>query len=63
MQALIEALQAQAEKDAEALRECITHWENGTEHDEGAFDAECPDCIILSKARARLTSRIGNDYV
>lgn len=38
-----------------ALNAVIFHFEDGECHDEGAFDPDCPDCVVLRAARAVFT--------
>jgi hypothetical protein len=40
----------------EALEALILHFEDGENHNEGAFEEDCPDCQVLSRARAALAS-------
>jgi len=52
--ALLNAALAREGKLRAALREAITACEDGEEHDEGAFDPECPRCLILNEWRKLL---------
>lgn len=42
-----------------ALGGLIRHFEGGGDHDEGAFDETCADCIALAEARAALNPQTG----
>ena len=49
--------QALADRYEKALSGLIEHFEGDQEHDEGAFDEGCPDCLALQFARQALSSQ------
>lgn len=53
-EARAEAAERRAGELEGALSALIVHFEGDEQHDEGAFDIECPDCVALEAARARL---------
>ena len=55
--AKLKASQALADRYETALRDLIEHFEGDQEHDEGAFDEGCPDCLALQFARQALSSQ------
>ena len=44
-----------------AIKRLIRKYEDGNNHNAGAFDDDCPLCVILQKLRAIANGPTGND--
>lgn len=53
----LDRLQSRVAALEKALEVLIRHFEGDEDHDEGAFDETCADCIALADARAVLTTQ------
>lgn len=45
----------------EALKALVRHFEGDEDHDEGAFDPGCADCLALKAARAAIRQAEGGE--